>query len=177
MNKKKKKIDSKEVGLVAGIILGKTLFKTDDLHYGYWTPDLKLDIQNIVHAQENHSNFIISNIPEGVSTILDVGCGAGALAKRLLAKGYHVDCVSPSMLLTREAKKLTGGKAPFADLAADGAPADPRRAGGMDGVNRVEAARRHRLGGRPRYSSVQPSCRVGSFAGVPRRMGSTWRAQ
>lgn len=107
---RKKKIDSKEVGLVMGIILGKYLFKTDDLHYGYWTPDLKLEVSNIVHAQENHSNFIISNIPEGVKTILDVGCGVGALAKRLLAKGYQVDCVSPSMLLTREARKLTGGK-------------------------------------------------------------------
>lgn len=121
---KKKKIDSKEVGLVAGIILGKTLFKTDDLHYGYWTPDLKLEIQNIVHAQENHSNFIISNIPEGVKTILDVGCGAGALAKRLLAKGYQVDCVSPSMLLTREAKKLTGGKAHIFESTYEGVETD-----------------------------------------------------
>ncbi|MFH1367796.1 MAG: class I SAM-dependent methyltransferase [Elusimicrobiota bacterium] len=105
-----KKIDSKELGLVMAIILGKYLFKTDDLHYGYWTPDLKLDVSNIVKAQDNHSNLIISNIPGGVQTILDVGCGAGALAKRLLAKGWQVDCVSPSMLLTREAKKLTGGK-------------------------------------------------------------------
>jgi SAM-dependent methyltransferase len=63
----------------------------------------------MVRAQDNHSSFIISHIPESVKTILDVGCGAGGLAKRLLARGYEVDCVSPSALLTREAKKLLGG--------------------------------------------------------------------
>ena len=123
---KRKKIDSKEVGLVMGIILGKYLFKTDDLHYGYWTPDLKLDIQNMVHAQENHSNLIISNIPPGVKTILDVGCGVGALAKRLLAKGYQVDCVSPSTLLTREARKLTEGKSLIFESTYEGIDTDKK---------------------------------------------------
>lgn len=108
-----KHIESREVGLVIGLAFGKYFLKTDDLHYGYWPEGLELDITNMSRAQENHSDLIISNIPEGAKSILDVGCGAGALAKRLLAKGYSVDCVSPSMLLTREAKKLTGGKAGF----------------------------------------------------------------
>ncbi|OGS03635.1 MAG: hypothetical protein A2204_03430 [Elusimicrobia bacterium RIFOXYA1_FULL_47_7] len=108
-----KKIDSKEVGLASAIIFGKYFFKTNDLHYGYWPDGLKVDISNITIAQENHSGLILSAIPPEVKSVLDVGCGAGSLASRLIAKGYSVDCVSPSSILTNEAKKLVDNKCEF----------------------------------------------------------------
>ena len=107
---KRKKVDSREIGLEIGLLLGKFFFKTEHLHYGYWTDDLNLDIINLPRAQENHSNFIISHIPEGTKTILDVGCGVGCFAEKLTNMGYHVDCISPSSVLTEHAHNLLGNK-------------------------------------------------------------------
>jgi SAM-dependent methyltransferase len=107
---KRRKVDSKELGLVFGAIWGQHLFKIEDLHYGYWTPDLPVDYFNLGRAQANYSQFLISHLPAGIKTILDVGCGIGTLARNLLNLGYQVDCVSPSPLLTQEArKKLKNG--------------------------------------------------------------------
>lgn len=108
--KKDKKVDSKEIGLDIALILGNYLLKTEHLHYGYWTSDLTVDIFNLSKAQENYSNFIISHIPEGNQTILDVGCGTGKFALKLINMGYQVDCVSPSALLTKYARELLGNK-------------------------------------------------------------------
>ncbi len=108
MARKKRNMDSREVGLVMGLIFGRYFFHTDDLHYGLWPDDLDISPDNIKQAQENHSDLILSNIPAGVRTILDVGCGAGALAKRLLENGYEVEGVSPSSILTEQAHKTVG---------------------------------------------------------------------
>ena len=105
---KPRKVDSREVGLLIGMILGKAFLDTEDLHYGYWTPDLPVTGANMAQAQENHSKFLISHIPAGTKTILDVGCGTGHLAKKLLALGYQVDGVSPSPLLTERARQNLG---------------------------------------------------------------------
>ncbi|MFB0524328.1 MAG: class I SAM-dependent methyltransferase [Phycisphaerae bacterium] len=111
INKRRnKKTDSREIGLEIGSILGKYFLKLDHLHYGYWTKDLEVDISNIRIAQENYANFLISHIPEDVETILDVGCGMGQIAKKLLDMGYHVDCVSPSPFLTKHARDLLGNR-------------------------------------------------------------------
>jgi SAM-dependent methyltransferase len=59
-------------------------------------------------AQEQYDKFVISHIPAGVRTILDVGCGTGQMARELLDMGYEVDCVSPSSLLKEYAGKLLG---------------------------------------------------------------------
>jgi SAM-dependent methyltransferase len=107
---KRARVDTKETGLEIGLILGKHLLRTEHLHYGYWTDDLALDLFNLPRAQENHSDFIISHIPDGTRTILDVGCGAGRFAAKLISLGYTVDCVSPSTVLTEHARKLLGDK-------------------------------------------------------------------
>lgn len=107
---KKKKIDFKEIGLDIGIILAKYIFKTEYLHYGYWTNDLELNSTNVFQAQENYANFILDHIPEGVQSILDVGCGSGKFAETLLNKGYKVDCVSPSPHLTKYVKQILGDR-------------------------------------------------------------------
>jgi len=105
-----KKADSKEVGLDLSVALAKYFFNTDYLHYGFWTNDLKVDRSNLAKAQENHSDFLISKLPEKIDSILDVGCGTGKLAARLTQKGYRVDCVSPSQLLANHARKMLGSK-------------------------------------------------------------------
>jgi SAM-dependent methyltransferase len=106
--KKEKKTVSREIGLEIAAICGKQFLKLEHLHYGYWTGDLEVDLGNLCKAQENYVDFLISHIPEDVETILDVGCGMGQIAKKLLDMGYHVDCVSPSPFLTKHARDLLG---------------------------------------------------------------------
>ena len=108
--KKTKKEISRELGLEVGSVCGKYFLKLDHLHYGYWTRDIEVDIANLHLAQDEYARFVISHIPEGVKTILDVGCGTGQIAKKLLDMGYHVDCVSPSPFLTKRAGELLGNE-------------------------------------------------------------------
>jgi len=102
------KIDSREVGLVAGHNLLHFFLGTRDLHYGFWQKDLDVCVQNLPEAQRRYSNFLLSHIPGSVNRILDVGCGAGGLARELMTRGYHVEGVSPNPLLSEVAQQLAG---------------------------------------------------------------------
>ena len=99
---------SRNLGLEIAAICGKHFLKLEHLHYGYWTDGLEIDIANLHIAQKNYTNFVVSHIPDGVKTILDVGCGTGQTAKELTGMGYSVDCVSPSPFLTEQASSLLG---------------------------------------------------------------------
>ena len=102
------KVDSKEVGLVAGLHVFHFFLGAKDLHFGLWHDDMEVCIQNLPVAQKNYTDFLTSHIPDGVNRILDVGCGAGGVATELLARGYHVEGVSPSPLLSEAAQKRAG---------------------------------------------------------------------
>ncbi len=104
------KVDSKEVGLVAGLNVLHFFLGTRDLHYGLWQDDLEVCVQNLPEAQRRYSDFLISHIPQGVRRILDVGCGAGGLASELLRRGYEVEGVSPSPLLSEAAQQQAGAE-------------------------------------------------------------------
>lgn len=97
---------SRDIGLALASLCSKYFLKSPHLHYGYWTDNLEVDIANISLAQENYATFLISHIPNGVKKILDVGCGTGEIAKRLVDMGYQVDCVSPSPFLSEQARNL-----------------------------------------------------------------------
>lgn len=106
--KKTKRDISRELGLEVGSICGKYFLKLNHLHYGYWTSDIEVDIANLHLAQDQYAKFVISHIPDGVRAILDVGCGTGQIARKLLDMGYEVDCVSPSPFLKKHASELLG---------------------------------------------------------------------
>ena len=107
-NKKNRKIDSKEVGLEIGLIFFKHFLKTEYLHYGYFTPEIEVDITNINKAQEAYADYLLSHIPEGVTDILEVGLGSGKFAQLLTSKGYNIVAVSPSKMLNGYAKEMLG---------------------------------------------------------------------
>lgn len=95
-----------------------------DLHYGYWPPDLAVAPRNLAQAQANYTDLLMSHIPAGVRTILDVGCGAGNTARKLIERGFKVDCVSPNRVLTDVARQALGDRATifetrFEDLETD----------------------------------------------------------
>lgn len=102
---KRKKIDSRDIGLQIASIVGKYFLKTEHLHYGYWPENLEVNIMNLAIAQKNYSEFLLGHIPAKVRTILDVGCGTGENTKLLSEKGYSVDGVSPSYYQAEKARK------------------------------------------------------------------------
>lgn len=86
-SKKKKKIDW-------GLKFYRDVLKLDNLHFGLWEDD-PLTIEGIKRAQERYTEKLINLIPDGVKSVLDVGCGTGVTALRLKKKGYDVECVNP----------------------------------------------------------------------------------
>ena len=107
MNKQTPK-SSRDLGLEFGAICGKFFLGIEHLHYGYWPADLDVNINNLRIAQEKYTDFLISHIPAGAQTILDVGCGSGQTAKRLIEMGHKVACVSPNPTLNKKVRQLLG---------------------------------------------------------------------
>lgn len=108
-----KQVDSKEIGLAAGLIFGKYFLGTEQMHYGLWPSDLPLVISNVARAQDLYTEFLLSYIPQGTRSVLDVGCGTGANAKKLIERGFSVECVSPSPFLTGYARDILGEEVPI----------------------------------------------------------------
>jgi SAM-dependent methyltransferase len=100
-----------QVGLVAGFLAGRHFVGANDLHYGYWNDGLELIIRNLPRAQEEYCRFLLEHIPADLKRVLDVGCGAGSVASKLVGRGHEVDCVSPSSFLNSQAKALLGDRA------------------------------------------------------------------
>jgi SAM-dependent methyltransferase len=67
------------------------------LHYGIWLPEDELSFEKLKEAQERYEYYLIDNIPDGVKSILDVGCGTGILTKNLINLGYNVEGLSPDI--------------------------------------------------------------------------------
>ena len=79
----------------------------DHLQYGLWEGE-PLDLNGLKTAQERYAETLHSWVPEGVKTILDVGCGTGASAAGLLAKGYEVEGLSPDPYQRQIVERRTG---------------------------------------------------------------------
>ena len=118
------KVELKEIGLDVGLAVARHFYKTEYLHYGFWPPELSVEPANVLQAQENYANLLLETIPKGVKRILDVGCGSGKFAQKMIEHGYEVDCVSPSPYLTNYARGLLGPdvtifECRYADLKTD----------------------------------------------------------
>jgi len=67
----------------------------------------------VEHYLQKRTDFIRANVPTGAS-VLDIGCGTGALAARIRKAGYQVVGVDPSKGMLRVLK----GRAPSVDAVA-----------------------------------------------------------
>lgn len=89
------------------------LSKTNYLHFGLWEKGDKLTLENFQAAQERYIKNLIRFIPKGVKTILDVGCGVGGNAAKLLKLGYQVTGICPDPYQGQLFRENTKGKAGF----------------------------------------------------------------
>ncbi len=73
------------------------VMKLKSLHYGYWDdPNQEdIDLEVVKDAQHQYTVRLHELIPEGVSSVLDVGCGIGDNARYLASKGLSVTALSP----------------------------------------------------------------------------------
>ncbi len=66
----------------------------EHLHYGLWEDEPR-DITGLARAQQRYADELISWIPKGVHSILDVGAGVGTTSRALAEKGFEVEGLSP----------------------------------------------------------------------------------
>ena len=91
----------------------REITKSKHLHFGYWKKGDDLDMKHLRIAQERYLDHFMSFIPKTVKRVLDVGCGVGGNAERLLNDDYIVTSLCPDPLLEPEFIKNTDNKAPF----------------------------------------------------------------
>ena len=105
------KVASRDLGLELGLLFARYLLDSEELHYGYWTPDMPVTLFNMPAAQRKHTDLILSHLPQDAKRVLDVGCGTGGLSLRMLERGCEVECVAPDSSLLDCAEKRLGGRA------------------------------------------------------------------
>jgi MPBQ/MSBQ methyltransferase len=64
-------------------------------------------------AQVAYAAKLLSFIPEGIKTVLDVGCGIGGNAAYLCSCGFSVEGLAPDALQQERFIKNTNGQVPF----------------------------------------------------------------
>ncbi len=116
-------LDSREVpGDDVGLRFYFEVLGLEHLHYGLWDPSDPRTLAGLMRAQERYLDRLLELIPGGVTRILDVGCGAGGNARRLLERGYEVEGLSPDASHGERFRAATGARfhrAKFEDFAAE----------------------------------------------------------
>lgn len=89
-----------------GLRLAHKLLGLEYLHYGYFE-NLPTALSNLPQAQEKYMEVVLGHIPEGVTTILDIGCGAGGMAKNMVLRGYDLTICEPDPYLLNKTQEMT----------------------------------------------------------------------
>ena len=71
------------------------VFGLRSLHWGVWEDGEPITLAGLRTAQARFTEKLLAAIPEGVQTVLDVGCGMGDNAAALAGRGYRVTCIAP----------------------------------------------------------------------------------
>ena len=108
MPTRKRKIDTRALGLDLGIGLMRFLTGRENLHYGLWDDGLEICAANLREAQEAYTRRLFSLLPAGRLDILDIGGGTGEMARELAMLGHEVEIVVPSEMLAERCSVNAG---------------------------------------------------------------------
>ena len=87
--------------------LMREVLELDHLHYGLWQGE-PLDLDGLKKAQDRYAEKLCDWVPDGVRSILDVGCGTGSMALRLRDRGFDVEGLAPDPYLGEVFAERTG---------------------------------------------------------------------
>lgn len=90
----RRRLRKKRIKVSVALRLYSEVLGLDHLHYGLWDGE-PLTLEGMGSAQERYAERLASYIPDGVRTILDVGCGTGSFSAELKERGYRVEGLSP----------------------------------------------------------------------------------
>jgi len=108
MSTKRGRIDTRSLGLDLGTSLMRFLTGREILHYGLWKNGQDVCAANLRAAQEAYTEKLVSLLPPGRLTILDIGGGCGETARGLQALGHSVEIVVPSEVLAERCSAIAG---------------------------------------------------------------------
>lgn len=83
------------------------------LHLGMWTDEMPRTLGGVPAAQQLYTETLIGFIPEGVRTVLDIGCGSGDTSRQLIAAGFGVEGLSPDAYHGELYAETNGKDVPF----------------------------------------------------------------
>lgn len=70
------------------------LLGINQTHFGIWQQGDELTLDNMRDAISRYTDFLINLIPEGVDTVLDIGCGYGGVANRINEQEFTVKALT-----------------------------------------------------------------------------------
>jgi SAM-dependent methyltransferase len=70
----------------------------EQLSYGLWEDD-ELTLDGLRTAQSRYADLLVDLIPSDVRRVLDVGCGSGSTAMRMIERGLDVEGLAPDPYL------------------------------------------------------------------------------
>ena len=86
---------SRSAGIDEYLKFMQQVFGMRMLHLGLFTDDIPHDVDGVLQAQNVYTRALIALVPEGVKSVLDVGCGTGETSKMIGVAGYEPEGLSP----------------------------------------------------------------------------------
>ena len=100
---RKKKLDTKAIGLDLWAAFARFTTGKEYLHYGFWT-GLEVCASNLGPAQEEYTRRLLTLLPRKPARILDIGGGTGETAVALEGLGHQVEIVVPGTFLAERCR-------------------------------------------------------------------------
>src|SRR5689334_9024002 len=91
------------------LMLVHRVFKMDHLHLGRSEPGKPLDFSTVRDAQREFTRHLLTKVPAGTKTVLDVGCGIGVGTKMFREAGFDAEGVNPDPYQKRVFEALLPG--------------------------------------------------------------------
>ena len=83
------------------------VLRLEELNYGLWQDEPR-NLGGLKEAQRRYSRELCDWVPDGVHSVLDVGCGTGGNSLRLKSMGFEVEGLSPDPYQQQVYEERTG---------------------------------------------------------------------